>query len=158
MMRRIGVMVGALAVVAASAVVVFGGGAGAATRSVSIVGSDSFSPNAFVQSTFHYTPGTITVQSGDTVQWVNSSADPHTITVVRAGQVPATVNQVFNCKVCQSQAPSANVGAPGLDAPGDSLFVRASGSVSAPVTAKAGTTLHYICIFHPWMQGQIKVQ
>src|SRR4051812_8586634 len=156
-MRRIGVMVGALAVAVASAVVVFGGGAGAATTSVSILGSDSFSPNAFVQSTFHYSPGTITVHSGSTAQWVDAGSDPHTITIVRSGQVPSTVNQVFNCKVCQSQAPSANVGGPGLDAPGDSLFVRGSGSVSAPVTAKAGTTLHYICIFHPWMQGQIKV-
>ena len=41
--------------------------------------------------------------------------------------------------------------------PGDSLFIKPNGSVSAPVTAKAGTTLHYICIFHPWMQGVIKV-
>ena len=156
-MRRIGVLVGALAVAVASAVVVFGGGAGAATTSVSILGSDSFSPNNYVQSTLHFSPGTITVHSGSTAQWVNSTSDPHTITIVRPGQVPTTVNAVFNCKVCQSQAPSANVGAPGLDAPGDSLFVRVSGSVSAPVTAKAGTTLHYMCIFHPWMQGQIKV-
>ena len=156
-MRRIGVLVGALAVVAATAVVVFGGGAGAATTSVSILGSDSFSPNSFIQSTFHFSPGTITVASGSTVQWIDSTTDPHTITIVRPGQVPTTVNAVFNCKVCQSQQPSANVGAPGLDAAGDSLFVRASGSVSAPVTAKAGTVLHYICVFHPWMQGQIKV-
>jgi hypothetical protein len=25
------------------------------------------------------------------------------------------------------------------------------------VTASAGTTLHYLCIIHPWMQGSIKV-
>jgi plastocyanin len=156
-MRRLGISVAALATVVAAAVVVFGGGAGAASTSVTISGQDSFSPNSFVKSTFHFTPGTITVRSGDTAQWINASADPHTVTVVKPGQVPSTVNQVFNCKVCQSQAPSANVGAAGLDAPGDSLFVRANGSVSAPVTAKAGTTLHYICIFHPWMQGVINV-
>ena len=156
-MRRIGVIVGGLAVAVASAVVVFGGGAGAATTSVSILGSDSFSPNNYVQSTFHFSPGTITVHSGSAAQWVNATSDAHTITIVKPGQVPTTVTAVFNCRVCQSQTPSANVGAPGLDAPGDSLFVAGGRSVSAPVTAKAGATLHYICIFHPWMQGQIKV-
>ena len=155
-MRRVSVLVGAVAVVVAGAVV-FGGGAGAASTTVSITGSDSFQPNQYVQSTFHFTPGTITVRSGSSAQWVNATSDPHTVTIVKPGQVPSTVNQVFNCKVCATQAPSANVGAPGLDAPGDSLFVRPDGSVSAPVTAKPGTTLHYICIFHPWMQGVINV-
>jgi hypothetical protein len=44
-----------------------------------------------------------------------------------------------------------------LNAPGDSIFVRSNGSVNAPVTAPTGTVLHYICIFHPWMQGLINV-
>ena len=156
-MRRFGVMVGALAVAVASAVVVFGGGAGASSTTVSIVGSDSFIPNGKIESTFHFTPGSIAVRSGGTAQWVNGTADPHTITIVKAGQVPATENQVFNCRVCQSQQPVANVGRPGLDTPGDSLAVRGSSSVSAPVTAPTGTVLHYMCIFHPWMQGLINV-
>jgi hypothetical protein len=37
------------------------------------------------------------------------------------------------------------------------MLVKPGGSVSAPVSAKAGTTLHYICVFHPWMQGVINV-
>ena len=156
-MRRLGVLVGAVAAVVSAAVVVFGGGAGAASTTVKIIGKDSFSANSFVSSTFHFVPGTISVHSGSTAQWQNATADAHTVTIVKPGQLPSNINAVFNCKVCSSQAPSANVGGPGLDAAGDSLFVKPHGSVSAPVTAKAGTTLHYICIFHPWMQGVIKV-
>src|SRR5581483_9038923 len=146
-MRRIGISIGAVTLAVTAAAVVFGGGAGAASTTVKIVGKDSFSPNAFVTSTFHYVPGTISVKSGSTAQWVNQTSDPHTVTVVKPGQVPSTISAVFNCKVCNSQAPSASAGGPGLDAPGDSLLVKPHGSVSAPVTAKAGTTLHYMCIF-----------
>lgn len=156
-MRRVLVGAMAVAVSATGAVVVFGGGAGAASTSVRIVGADSFKPNSLVQSTFHFVPGTISVHSGGTAQWVNTTADAHTVTVVKPGQVPSNVNQVFNCTLCNSQNPSANVGGPGLDAPGDSLLIKPHGTVSAPISAKAGTTLHYICVFHPWMQGVIKV-
>ena len=156
-MRRFSLLLGSVVLVVSAGVVVFGGGAGAASTTVSIMGSESFQPNAFVDATFHFSPGTIIVHSGSSAQWVNATGSAHTITIVKPGQVPSTINQVFNCKVCANQAPSANAGGPGLDTPGDSLFVNASGSVSAPVTATPGTTLHYMCIFHPWMQGVINV-
>ena len=156
-MRRVGVMAGAMVAAVSAAVVVFGGGAGATSTTVKIVGADKFVPNSQVASTFHYVPGTISVHSGSTAQWQNTTSDPHTVTIVKPGQLPSNINAVFNCKVCASQAPSASVGGPGLDAPGDSLFIKPHGSVSAPVTAKAGTTLHYMCLIHPWMQGVIKV-
>jgi len=58
-------------------------------------------------------------------------------------------------------APFANPPAH-LDAPGDSVVVPPPGlglplSVSAIVTAPAGSELSYICAFHPWMQGTIHV-
>jgi plastocyanin len=53
--------------------------------------------------------------------------------------------------------PVVNVGRPGLDASGDSIFLPPNSSVSAQVTANAGV-LHYICIIHPWMQGKITVE
>lgn len=48
---------------------------------------------------------------------------------------------------------------------GDSALVDANGSNNngfattrvVQVTAPAGTTLHYICTFHPWMHGTIQV-
>ena len=54
-MRRFGVMLGALAVAVTSAVVVFGGGAGATSTTVQIQGSDSFVPNNKIESTFQFT-------------------------------------------------------------------------------------------------------
>jgi hypothetical protein len=32
------------------------------------------------------------------------------------------------------------------------------GTISAPVTAGAGTTLDYLCAIHPWMIGSIDVR
>jgi hypothetical protein len=50
------------------------------------------------------------------------------------------------------------VGPPGLDQPGDSLLIDAEQPVTrARVTAAPGTTLHFICVIHPWMQGKLKV-
>jgi hypothetical protein len=43
---------------------------------------------------------------------------------------------------------------------GDSWFtgeVKKGTHISEEVTAKAGTTLYFICAVHPWMQGSIKV-
>ena len=54
--------------------------------------------------------------------------------------------------------PVVNAGRNGLDVAGDSIFLPPNGSVSAQVTAGPGTTLHYICIIHPWMQGSITVK
>ena len=51
-----------------------------------------------------------------------------------------------------------NVGPPGLDQPGDSLLIDAEHPVTrARVTAAPGTTLRFICVIHPWMQGKLKV-
>jgi hypothetical protein len=50
-----------------------------------------------------------------------------------------------------------NVGAPGLDQPGDSLLFFPGESISAEVSAAAGTTLSYLCAIHPWMIGSITV-
>jgi hypothetical protein len=43
---------------------------------------------------------------------------------------------------------------------GDSWFTgetKPGTHFSQPVTAKAGTTLYFVCAIHPWMHGQIKV-
>jgi len=35
--------------------------------------------------------------------------------------------------------------------------VREAGDVTLPISAAAGTILHFICGLHPWMQGKIVV-
>jgi len=46
----------------------------------------------------------------------------------------------------------------GLSAPYDTLLIGNKGSITEPVTAKAGTTLYFMCVIHPWMQGVISVE
>jgi plastocyanin len=145
---------------------------------ITIRGGESFKPNAFVTDTQRYVPGTTPIRSGGTVTLTNATDDPHTLSIVKRSELPRTVGQVNNCGVCGTitQAhgvdpngpptegpppiPVVDGGAAGFDQPGDSIFVGPKGSgstVKFKVTAKAGTTLHYLCIIHPWMQGRLRV-
>jgi hypothetical protein len=40
---------------------------------------------------------------------------------------------------------------------GDSIVVLPNGVVPLKITAPSGTVLHFLCVFHPWMQGEIIV-
>jgi plastocyanin len=146
---------------------------------ITIRGGESFKPNAFIRDTQRYVPGTTPIRSGGTVTMTNATDEPHTLSIVKSGDLPRTVGQVNNCSVCADitrahgvdpngpppGGPPPNlvvdVGGTGFDQPGDSIFVGPKGSGSTVrfnVTAKAGTTLHYLCIIHPWMQGSLKVK
>jgi plastocyanin len=104
---------------------------------------------------------------------------PHTITIFDPKFVPIDFATAYICnwdkRILGADGPclqfmDAHGGVPpttpvvdvedkGLDAPGDSIFLLPPDtSVSAQVTARPGTTLHYICIIHPWMQGTITVE
>jgi hypothetical protein len=50
-----------------------------------------------------------------------------------------------------------NAGGTELDQPGDSLLLFPGESISAEVSAAAGTTVSYVCAIHPLMQGSITV-
>jgi plastocyanin len=142
----------------------------AADKTVRTTGDEKFVPNAMIQATLRFTPGMIRVSSGDVVTWVHDDQTPapHTVTIVE--ELPATIEEVFGCgapgEPCgdalagHSVGPTfvLNAGAPGLDAPGDSLLFFDDGSISAPVSAPTGSRLLYLCAIHPWMQGEINVQ
>ncbi len=146
---------------------------GASPTTVAVRGGERFVPNAMIQSTFRFSPGPISVSHGQEITWVDEGqvADAHTITVV--AHLPATLEEVFGCQEpgqpCADALaahlpdpngepiPVVNVEGPGLDAPGDSLLLFPDGSISAVVSAPAGTTLFYLCAIHPWMQGTITV-
>jgi plastocyanin len=140
--------------------------------------------NKYIQDGVHFAPGTVTVKSGSTLTFDfadrNAAPEPHTLTIVNAADLPKTIAQVNNCKVCQQLAsphlknPKAppsqsngvahwtlNKGAPGLDTVGDSIAIQEPGphkSITVKVTAKPGTTLSFVCAVHPWMQGKIVVK
>jgi plastocyanin len=145
------------------------------SRTVRVTGAETFVPNAKVMATLKFAPGPLDVRSGTTVTWSDQTGDPHTISVVAASDVPATIDDVFACPVCGpivaghvdfSTNPPTLIalvlgggpdGTAGFDGVGDSLLLVPNGTASTKVTAPPGSTLHYICAIHPWMQGTIDV-
>ena len=155
------------------------GGKGPARAKIVIKGGDSFKPNAYIKNTFHFVPGTVPVRSGGTVTLTNTTAEPHSLSILKRSQLPRTANHVENCSVCGAIAkshgvnpegpppsgpppiPLVNVGAAGFDTPGDSIVFGPKGhggQVTFKVTARPGTTLNFVCIIHPWMQGRFLVK
>lgn len=175
-------MMMAVAVVAMAAVVSGGVVSADHATEVKVKGAEDFEPNALFKSNFRFAPGEIKVHSGDPVTWVDKDQlnVPHTITIVDPEDLPVNFNEAYLCLgadilpgvdfigLCLPfleahgglafSQPVVDFGGAGLNVPGNSLFLPPDGSVSAQVTAAPGTTLHYMCILHPWMQGTITVK
>ena len=173
MSRRISVLLGTVAVLAASLVSVASAPAdpvAPAKQKLAIVGRSAFKINKLAFDNQRFSRTAFAIRSGGTVTVVNraKTEDPHTISLVDKARLPKT----FDCEVCGEifgahgaggenggpANPVVDVGAPGYDQPGDSTFVAPHARISFEVTAPAGTTLHFICAIHPWMQGRIKVR
>jgi plastocyanin len=166
-MRKAVVLLGALALGLVTSV-----GAAASPGIIAVRGGESFVPNALIQSTFRFSPGQVVADSGQILTWVDedrSAEEPHTVTLVDEADLPTDVEEVFGCQApgepCDvaltahfGGGPVIDVGSPGLDAPGDSLLFFAGESISATISAPAGSTLFYLCAIHPWMQGSISVR
>ena len=151
---------------------------------VKAVDGGKLSINKYIQDSVHFSPGTVTIKSGCSITFTYSGSndpDPHTLSIVKTSQLPQTLAQANNCSICNKigsqlvknpqQPPgptnpvlhwSVNSGKPGLDAPGDTVAILEQGvkghkSITVNVSAPAGTTLHFMCAVHPWMQGTINV-
>jgi hypothetical protein len=126
------------------------------------------------------------VSHGANLKIVNKTSPkdvgPHTFTLVKKKLLPDDKQEIKDCEhlkleVCQDVAAAHKVdlqtfevnkrivdrGEKGWDKPfghkGDTWFVNGEGkSNEREVSAKAGTTLHYFCIVHPFMQGKVKVK
>jgi plastocyanin len=132
--------------------------------------------------------GPETVIAGEKLEIVNKTnpkqVGPHTFSLVTKESVPKTRKAMNGCfapkKICLAIAiwhgfnPKTEritknvvrVGSAGWSTmgnatskKGDSWFTEKKGAtISQVVTAKAGTTLNYICAVHPEMQGEVEVQ
>jgi hypothetical protein len=123
-------------------------------------------------------PATITVHSGENLKIVDSDngGEPHVLAIALPKDMPTSLNIGPSNPVIRAIAPvllknpqnprsgfkafQSNAGTNGLNQEGDSLVVLPRGPHKTAtwfVSAKAGTTLHYFCAVHPWMQGVIKV-
>ena len=173
----------ALATAAITAVVAGTGAAGAAETTT---GTTSQVKIELTKGNLHFN-GPSTVAEGSQLEIVNETnpkqVGPHTFSLVTPGSVPKTAKARKSCftpkHICLAVAewhkfnpktekigqPLAKAGPAGWSTmgnatgkKGDSWFTEEKGeTVSQEVTAKAGTTLYFICAVHPWMHGSVKV-
>lgn len=182
-MRRLAALAAAIALGVLTAAGVASGSS--ASKTVRSTGDQRFVPNSVLFSTVSFNPGQISVKSGDTVVWQHGDRyeEPHTVTIVAPSVLPDMQRQrwvTFECFFIPGQpcvqAILAHCGEPGfcenpstrtfvldpgndgLNSPGDSVLFLHGQTASAQITAPAGSLLNYICAFHPWMQGVIKVE
>lgn len=149
---------------------------------VTSVSSIRFKINRYIQDGLRWNRDVYAVRSGGTVRVLNGDGQsgPHTFTVLAKKDMPRTLRALFTCRACNelTRAHGANpdsedpprfaflengVGQdspPNIDRPGDSALVepRRGASINLDVTARAGTTLYFICLVHPWMQAKLQVQ
>lgn len=173
--RRPLLVLGAVALLAAG----LGGTAGATGSrqngaTVETEGENGVEINEKIFSTLRFDDEKTRIRSGQEITFVHDddTVEPHTATIVDQADLPETFDEVFECggpgTPCgdafdaHGDPPAPAVEAPGslpgLDAPGDSLWLEPGGEISAVVSAPAGSTLYYLCAIHAWMQGQIKVR
>ncbi|MCW3014182.1 MAG: hypothetical protein JWO02_1274 [Solirubrobacterales bacterium] len=149
---------------------------------IKVTTSVSIKPNRYIQDGLRWDKDVYQVKSGGTLKVVNTAADegPHTFTVVKQTDLPKS-GAFRGCKICDTlgKAHGADPNSdtppkfaflengvgqdtpPDVDRPGDS-GVTGSGkkgeSISLKVTAKKGTSLHFVCLIHPWMQAKVLVK
>jgi hypothetical protein len=139
-----------------------------------IVGSLTLQPGKWVRDDQRFKPLSRALAPGTEVRLANKAKteDPHTLSLVKRSDLPMAPEEVFACEACGAFFPAhgvdeatgeianpvVNVGAPGFDQPGDSIFIPPGGTVRFDVTASARTNLYYLCAIHPWMQGKFRVR
>lgn len=167
MSRRLVMALAAVAVLAVSTTAVAATG-----KQITISGGVKFDPQKQqITDTQHFSSAD-SIRAGK-VKIVNrtKTGDPHTLSLVKKSQLPRKGNAFPKCSACDAffgahqfpedgppAQPLVDVGKAGFSEPGDSIVMAPGKGATIDVTAAKGTTLYYICIFHPWMQGKFKVR
>jgi plastocyanin len=132
--------------------------------------------------------GPETVEQGQVLKFKSKTdlrkVGPHTLSLVTRQSLPGSRTEIKECgkelaAICgaivkwheidletfEVPVKTVEAGKPGWDTQGtekrkgDSSYLEREGSsFKQKVTAKEGTTLNYICVVHPNMQGKIKVE
>jgi plastocyanin len=162
MKRRKHAGAGLAAVVAMLALVAVPALAATAPKHVTetTIGGEKFIPNRLIADTMHFKLGTIRIQSGGTLTFVDKTKDAHTFSVVKKGQVPRTARAVDNCfgkgpcdeiaiahgavnpdtgEEQEPTTPLVNAGKAGFNQPGDSIILPPAGGAAA-AKARASKT------------------
>jgi plastocyanin len=168
---------GAAAFVALALAATAGPATGQAARPrIDVIGGNVYKVNMWAKSTLRFKPRRRTVESGAEVRIVNRTVEPHSFSLVKKADLPETKKEIESCAegICGRLAaahefpsddgpaarPVVDAGRTGFDRPGDSVVFEPKGEgdpVTIEVTAAKGRTLYFMCGFHPWMQGSLKV-
>jgi plastocyanin len=141
---------------------------------IQMKGKLTLKKNKFFKDAESFSPGKAQIRSGGTLTLRNRSEAPHTFSIVKKSDVPKGF-KMLTCgdpgSICESiftahqfdqegnpQKALVEVGSAGIDQPGDSIVVNPKQTTKVNVSAPKGTTLHFICAIHAWMQGQIRVR
>jgi hypothetical protein len=168
----------ALAVVLAAAVVVPAVAQPAPNRTVlKAIGKVTFKANRYVKDSLHFNRDIVTIRKGGTLVLSDRTRQPHSFSLVKKGQLPATLRQMENCfgkGPCDDLAvahgaidpetgeekdpdkPLVNVGKAGFNQPGDSVLIPPGGKATVKITGSKA--LSYLCAIHPWMLGTVDVR
>jgi hypothetical protein len=144
--------------------------------------SSGYKINRFANFNLRWNKDVYRIRSGGTLVFKNLITDPHTFSVLKKSQLPRTKSQINRCgaqppaapkyppclALYNAHAPDAtgnpqnpvvNKGKPGIDKPGDSVFIPPKGAPQPQikVTARPGTVLYFVCLVHPWMQAKLVV-
>jgi hypothetical protein len=139
-------------------------------------------PNRYVQDNLRWDKDVYRIKKGGTLTLVGNVVNegPHTFSVVKKKQLPQNGKQANNCKVCQAVAKAhgfdpndensqpkflyvengtGQATPPNVDKPGDSALIalKKGDKTKVKVTAKAGKTIYFMCVIHPWMEAKVKV-
>lgn len=169
-------MVAAVALVVAAAVAIPALAAAPNRAKQDIIGGAKFVPNRKVEDNMRFRLDKIRVKAGGKVALVDKTKQPHTLSLVKKGQIPRNLRQMEACfgkgpcddlaiahgavnpDTGEEQEPTTflvNVGKAGFNQPGDSVIVPPGGKVTLNVTGRQD--MAYLCAIHPWMLGEIDV-
>lgn len=145
-------------------------------NTIVVKGGTVMRPGKAIIDNMRFTPLRKTVRSGSTVTIRNRTGQPHTLSIVKASDLPDNARQMeqfyesplmgefmqaHEVDPNNEEAPPGkllvDVGETGFDQNGDSVFF-AGRTQKIDVTAAAGSKLSYICLLHPWMQGQLRTK
>ena len=174
------VAVPGLALVVATAIAVPAvaqSGDASARVKLTTIGGVSFKANEYIQDNMRFNKDSVTVSTGDRLVINDRTKQPHTLSVVRKGQLPRNVRQIDGCfeggpcgelfvkhgavnpETGEEQDPTeplVNAGKAGFNQPGDSVIIPPRGK--ATIRISGAKDMRYLCAIHPWMQGTINVR
>jgi hypothetical protein len=174
--KRLGLVGLAVLIAAAVAVPAVAQPSASARVKVNTIGGVSFKANRFIKDGMRFSKDTVRAHRGDKLVIRDKTKQPHSLSVVRRGQLPRKVRQIDGCfengpcgalavehgainpdtgEEQEPTTPLVNVGPAGFNQPGDSTVMPPDGRTKVKITGSSDK--YYLCAIHPWMLGKVNV-